>query len=94
MDSLNLSCEEENVILSQIAHFEELKYVDFLNFGNDDENIALSEFVDNIERNLPTIKLMDLNSEALSNPNGQYESFNSDMPKELIFDVAPNLELE
>ena len=94
MDSLNLSCEEENVMLSQIAHFEELKYADFLNFGDDDENKALSQFVDNIERNLPTINLMDLNSEALSNPNGQNESFNSDMPKELIFDVAPNVELE
>ena len=44
MDSLNLSCEEENVMLSQIADFEELKYADFLNFGNNDENITLSQF--------------------------------------------------
>ena len=34
-----------------------INYVDFLNFGNDDEIIALSQFVDNIESNLPTINL-------------------------------------
>ena len=34
-----------------------INYVDFLNFGNVDEIIALSQFVDNIESNLPTINL-------------------------------------
>ena len=34
-----------------------INHADFLNFGNDDEIIALSQFVDNIESNLPTINL-------------------------------------
>ena len=34
-----------------------INYDDFLNFGNNDEIIALSQFVHNIERNLPTINL-------------------------------------
>ena len=34
-----------------------INYADFLNFGTDDEIIALSQFVDNIKRNLPTINL-------------------------------------
>lgn len=95
MDTLSLSCEEENVMLSQTADFEWQKHADFLNFGDDDdENIALSQFVDNIEKNLPIINMMDLNSELLSDRNEETELFNHDMPKELMHDVGPNLELE
>ena len=52
---INLSCKEENLLLSQIADFEGRKYSVFLNFGDDNANSALSQFPDSIESNLLTL---------------------------------------
>ena len=41
---MNLSCKEENLLLSQIADYEERKYSVFLNFEDDNENVALSQY--------------------------------------------------
>ena len=83
INSLNLTCEEENQIWSKVADFEEQRHVEFINFGDDEKNIALPQFVCYTERSLPTIKCMDLKREILSK---QTLKTDPNLPSELVFD--------
>ena len=95
---MNLSCEAENLLLSQFAEQEEKSdmYSELLNFGDEDENLALSQFADRIERNLKTVNISDLNSSVLKD-NHELDFTISDLLSESELNCVsqlPNLQLE
>lgn len=86
---LNLSCDAENIILSQLADDVERKYSELLNFGDEDENLVLSQFADRVETDLQTINMSHLNSDVLSNDKALNFKIS-----DIDFDQFPNLTIE